>query len=196
MILSEILHEMGELVARQVVHNIPLDKFKDFTTVGSMNRYNILKSAEWEHLVLYKLTTDESEDICYLVGIIFNDGMNENIQIKRTWMNEKYRNQGIMTQFYKKLFKDFHINLISDDGLSPESKRIWYKLFQLYPNQMFLTTKDLQRFDKLDSIDDYFRSDKFLLTLRHDGPKLESKIPFNIFQKILCEYQLGVDAPD
>lgn len=190
------LSEMGELVARQITHNIPLDKFKDFTPIGSMNRHNILKSAELEHLVLYKIITDGGEDICYLVGIEFNDGMNDNIQIKRTWMNEKYRNQGIMTQFYKKLFKDFHINLISDDGLSPESRRIWSKLFQLYPNQMFLTTKDLQRFDKLDSIDDYFRSNKFLLTLRHDGPKLESKIPFNIFQKILCEYQLGDDAPD
>lgn len=186
------LNEMGDLIARQISHGIPLEMFKNFKKIGVLNEFDIEKSDLIEFKVCYKLTLDDA-DIFYFVGIEFD----KNIQIQRTWMDKEYRNQGIATKFYKKLYLVYDFTLISDKQLSPESKSIWEKLFELYPNRIFLTDKYLQHFQKLEDFNDFFRNSNFLLTLKNENITLgESKIPQNLLLRVLSEYELGGKPTD
>lgn len=179
------LTEMGILAARQVSSGIDLTKFKNFKHIGNLDGFSIMKSDIVDYLVAIKLM-DNNKDVCYFIGIEFG----HNIQIKRTWTFEEYRNKGIMTKLYKKVFMDLDYNLISDSELSPESKSIWTKIIALFPHNIFLTTKELKSFKPITNINDYFTADKHLMILKHDETIKEAAIPSILFQTALKEYEI------
>ena len=189
--LKEIkIIEMGERVALQLSHGIPLDKFKNYKKIGELNLsssmiFKILKSEINDNLICYKLKLNDN-DIFYFVGIEWEN----NIQIKRTWINPEYRNKNIATQFYRKMFKDFNFNLISDFELSPESISIWKKLISQYPNNVHLTNSSLEDLGILKNIDEYFKNQNYLIMLVNSKNVDENRIPkFN--NSFLTEYSIG-----
>lgn len=190
--LSEIdLSEMGEKIPSQTNHGIELSSFKNFERYGVLYvnenlKFLILKSEPIVNTFCYKLTQSD-EDIFYFIAIEWEN----NLQVKRTWMKKTFRNKGIATQFYKKLFQD-GFNLISDFELSPESVSIWKQLLTQYPNSIYLTTNELSEFTPMKNINDYFKKPNFLIMLKTDGSR--NAIP-NIAEGILFTYELNKNLP-
>lgn len=53
-----------------------------------------------------------------------------------TQLNSEYQGMGLMPHIYKKVMKTFGIKLVSGDGQSPGSVKLWYKLAGLRGVQM------------------------------------------------------------
>ena len=184
------LIELGMRVAQQPNHGINFDRFKNLKQIGTLDSFKIFESNALEHTVLFTVR-DEDKDICHLVALKFKNAFGECLQFKRTWMNHEYRNKGIMTKLYKKLYQSFNYNILSDTELSPESTSIWKKLLTLFKGNVFLLNISTGDYNPVTDFNEYLKSDSLVFLIKHETNKGVLPVLDMRFNTILDEYELA-----
>jgi hypothetical protein len=179
--LSEVI-----LVPRQQSSGLDLSKFNNLKRFkkAKVEKYPLLYKKSGE-TYFFALELDDKLRV-FLVAKEISDIKNA-IMIKRSFVDNSYRNQGLMTALYNTL-NNQGFTLISDRELSPESLSIWKRLKSIHPvkviNRDTKEIRDLSKDDFLPNSDER-ELDHFILEERRWGPLKNNDLveELNIFIK-------------